>query len=410
MVNTANIQNTNWIPPEAEFYNMQKYLIALSLLMLQACSSITDLKTDISERMFGRESDEAPTPLKDFQPSQDVRVLWRANVGASPDYDFAPAIDGGAVYAGSQKGEISRLDLESGKTVWRVDAGDTLTGGVGAGAGVVAAGTGKGMILAFDQKTGKVLWKSRVASEILSAPRVYGGLVVVRSADARIYGLDAADGKRKWVYERVTPTLSLRSSAGVTVDGQGVAFAGFAGGKLVAVNTSNGKVMWEASVALPKGTTEIERIADVTSLPVADGRYVYAAAFQGRVVGVDRASGQAVWNREISSYNGLAADGSVVYVTQSNGAVYALDYSSGKTFWRQGETQYRRTTAPLGLGRTVAVGDLEGYIHLLSRDDGGFVARVKTDGSAIMPVLTDMGNGTFLAQTRGGGLYAISLK
>lgn len=410
MVNIVSTPNTSSIQPEAEFYKMHRYLIALTLLLLQGCSSLTDLKTDLSERVFGRESDEVPTPLKDFKSSQDARVLWSANVGASPDYDFVPAVDGTAVYAGSQSGEISRLDPANGKVIWRIDVGDTLTGGVGAGEGLVVAGTGKGMILAFDQKTGKALWKSKIASEILSVPRIYGGLVVVRSGDARIYGLDVADGKRKWVYERVTPTLSLRSSAGVTVDGQGVAFAGFAGGKLVAVNTSNGKVMWEASVALPKGTTEIERIADVTSLPVVDGRYVYAAAYQGRVVGIDRASGQIAWNRDISSYNGLAADGSVVYVTQSNGAVYALDYSSGKTFWRQGETQFRRTSSPLGLGRVVAVGDLEGWVHLLSRDDGGFVGRVKTDGSAVMPVLTDLGSGAFLVQTRGGGLYAISLK
>lgn len=389
---------------------MYKYFIVLALLFLQGCSSLTDLKTDLSERVFGRETDEEPTPLKDIKATQDVRLLWSASVGASPDFDFVPAVDRSAIYTGSQSGEITRVDAANGKVAWRINSGEELTGGVGAGSGIVVGGTGKGMIMAFDQNTGKALWKSKIASEILSAPKIYDNVVVVRSGDARIYGLDVADGKRKWVYERVTPTLSLRSSAGVTIDEQGVAFAGFAGGKLAAINTSNGKVLWEASVAQPKGATEIERIADITSLPVVDGRFVYAAAFQGRVVGIDRASGQVSWNRDISSYNGLASDGSVVYITQSNGAVYALDYSSGKTFWRQGETQFRRTSAPLGLGRVAAVGDFEGWVHLLSRDDGSFVGRIKTDGSAVMPVLTDLGGSSFLVQTRGGGLYAISLK
>jgi outer membrane protein assembly factor BamB len=249
-----------------------------------------------------------------------------------------------------------------------------------------------------------------VASEILSAPRIFQGIVVVRSGDSRIYGIDAADGKRKWVYERATPTLSLRSSAGVMVDGGGMAFVGFAGGKLVALDVATGKVVWEASVAQPKGTTEIERIADITSLPVADGRYVYAAAYQGRVVGIERASGRVLWNRDISSYTGLAVDGSTIYITQSNGAVYALDYSNGKTYWRQGGLQFRSVSAPLPLSRYTAVGDFEGWVHILSRDDGDFAARIKTDGSAVMPQPVALGIDTALFQTRGGGIYAVSLK
>jgi outer membrane protein assembly factor BamB len=384
--------------------------ILLLAIMLAGCSSLTDLKTDISERMFGRKSDEPPTPLKDIQASSEAKILWHASVGASPDYDFMPAVDKNAVYTASQSGDITRIDPANGQVVWRVNAGEGISGGAGAGENLVLAGTNKGMVLAFDQATGKVLWKSKVASEILSAPQIFGGVVVVRSGDSRIYGIDAADGKRKWVYERVTPTLSLRSSAGVVIDGQGVAFVGFAGGKLAAINTADGKVIWEASVALPKGTTEIERIADITSLPVFDGRYVYAAAFQGRVVGIERASGQVLWNRDISSYKGLASDGSVIYVTQSTGTVYALDYASGKTYWRQGDLQHRQTSAPVGMGRFAVVGDLEGWVHALSRDDGTFVARIKTDSSAVMTQLINLGDGVVLAQTRGGGLYAIKIK
>lgn len=388
---------------------VSRYLAVFMLLLMTGCSSLTDLKTDISERVFGPESDEEPTPLKDIPANSEIKILWHASVGESEDYDFMPAVDKNAVYAASQHGDVSRIDSANGQVVWHIKTDETVSGGVGAGENLVLVGTSKGMVLAFDAQTGKALWKSKVASEILSAPQIFNGVVVVRSGDSRIYGIDAADGKRKWVYERVTPTLSLRSSAGVVVD-QGIAYAGFAGGKLAAVNIANGKVMWEASVALPKGATEIERIADVTSLPVVDGRYVYAAAFQGRVVGIDRASGQVLWNRDISSYKGLTSDGSMIYVTQSNGAVYALDYSSGKTFWRQGDLLYRKTTAPIGTGRTAVVADLEGWVHVLSRDDGSFVGRIKTDGSAVLSPLVGMGNDVILAQTRGGGLYAIKLK
>jgi outer membrane protein assembly factor BamB len=360
--------------------------------------------------MFGRESNDPPTELKDIKTTADIKKLWQASVGAAKDFDFTPAVDGNAVYAASQAGDITKLDAQTGKPIWHISAGENLSGGAGAGDGLVLVGTSKGMVLAFDQAAGKPLWKSKVASEVLSAPRTFNGIAVVRSGDSRIYGLDVADGKRKWVYERATPTLSLRSSAGVVIDEMGAAFVGFAGGKLIALNTADGKVLWEASVALPKGTTEIERIADVTSLPVVDGRYVYAVAYNGRTVGIERSTGRVLWNRDISSYNGMSADGSTLYVTQSNGAIYAIDYSSGKSFWRQGGLQWRQTSAPIPVGRYAMLGDFEGYVHLLSRDDGDFAARIRTDNSSVMRQPVPLNPNAALFQTRSGGLFAISIK
>jgi len=378
----------------------------LAALLLAACSTLSDLKTDVSERMFGPGPSDPPMELASFKPSTTATVLWHVKVAESKVYEFTPALDGAAIFAAGEDGEIVRLDSPGGKQVWRINAGEKLSGGVGAGENLVLVGTPKGMVLAFDQN-GKALWKSKVSSEVLSAPKVANGVVVVRSGDSRIFGLSVADGKRKWVYERATPALSLRSAAGVTLDG-GAAYAGFAGGKLVALKADDGRVLWEATVAQPKGATEIERIADITSQPVVDGRVVYAAAFQGRVAAVDRTNGHVLWTRDISSYNGMGAEGARVYVSHVGGAVYAMDYSSGKSYWRQGGLLNRHLTAPLPMGLYVAVGDLEGYIHFLEREDGVFAARVQTENSPIMAQLVDIGNSTLLAQTRDGGLYAVT--
>lgn len=387
---------------------LSRFLSILALSLLAGCSTLSDLKTDVSERLFGAEEKNPPMALAEFKQTASAKILWRAAVGDAGEYDFTPALDGGSIYAASAEGDIVRLDAVSGNQVWRVHAGERLSGGVGAGENLVLVGTPKGMVLAFDQN-GKALWKARVSSEVLSAPKVSAGVVVVRSGDSRIFGLSTADGKRKWVYERATPSLTLRSSAGVTL-ADGAAYVGFAGGKLVALKADDGKVLWEVSVALPKGATEIERIADITSLPVVDGRMVYAVAFQGRVAGIDRATGRVLWNRDISSYTGLSAEDGRVFVTHSGGAVYALDYNTGKSYWRQGGLLNRRLSAPLPLGSLVAVGDLEGYVHFLAREDGALAARIQTEGSPIMAQPVALGNSAVLVQTRGGGLFAISLK
>lgn len=383
-------------------------LALIAAVTLSACTQMTDLKTDISERMFGPEASDPPAELTDIKSTASAKILWHANVGASENHDFVPAMEGSAIYAASASGDIVRLDAASGDQVWRVNAGEKLSGGVGAGANLVLVGTSKGMVLAYDQN-GKPLWKSKVSSEVLSAPKVSGGIVVVRAGDSRIFGLNAADGKRKWVYERATPTLSLRSSAGVVIDG-GMVYAGFAGGKLIEVRLEDGKVIWEASVAQPKGSTEIERIADITSLPVVDGSLVYAVAYQGKIAGIDRATGHIAWSRDISSYTGMSSEDARVFVSHAGGAVYALEYSSGKTFWRQGELGNRHLSAPLPLGSLVAVGDVEGYVHFLNREDGAFAARIRTEESPIMPQMLQLKSDSLLAQTRGGGLYAISIK
>lgn len=383
-------------------------LLLSSLLLLASCSTISDLKTDISERVFGREAAEPPEPLAEIKQTASVKVLWQAKLGSTEIYDFTPAVDAGYAYVASAEGELSKLDVINGSQAWRVNVGEKLTGGVGVGGSLVIVGTQKGSIYAYDI-SGKLQWKSRLSSEVLSAPKYFDGLVIVRTGDSRIYGINANDGSRKWVYDRTGPALTLRSSAGVVVDG-GAVYAGFAGGKLVSVRADNGKMMWEASVAQPKGVTEIERIADITSLPFVDGPLVYAVAYQGRIAAVDRTSGRVVWNRDISSLSGLTAEDARIYVSHAIGSVYALDYTTGKTFWRQAGLKNRQLTGPLAMGSLIAVGDVEGYVHFLSREDGAFSARVKTGDSQILPQMSLINSNTLLAQSRDGGIYALQIK
>jgi len=347
-------------------------------------------------------------PLPVLTQSIKVSALWQANVGDSRQFIFSPALDGGSVYAAGSDGTLVRLDAASGKQLWRISTGEPLSGGVGAGAGVVAAGTGKGEVLAFDS-SGTALWKARVSSEVLAAPQVAQGLVVVRSADGRIFGLDAKDGKRRWYYQRSTPALTVRSPVGITL-ADGVVYAGFAGGKLAALDLAGGGLRWEATVALPHGTTELERVTDVIGRPVVEGREVCAVAFQGRISCFDRSSGQAVWGREMSSTSGLALDARYAFVSDDKGAVHALDRTSGNSLWRQDKLSLRNLSAPLALGHDIAVADIQGFVHFLARESGAFVGRVATDGSPISTNPIALPDGGFLVQTRKGGLYAFSTR
>jgi outer membrane protein assembly factor BamB len=387
--------------------NFSRVLLVVGFVALSGCSSLTELRQDFADKVFGREPPNPPAELEDINPTYNTKIDWSSSAGKTDKYDYTPASDSSAVYVANAEGELAKLDAANGRQLWRVDIGEPISGGVGIGAGVVLVGSSKGNVHAYDT-AGKALWKAKVSSEILSVPRYFDGLAIVRTGDNRIFGLDAADGSRKWVYERINPALTLRSSVGVVVDG-GAVYAGFAGGKMVAIRADNGKLLWEATVAQPKGVTEIERIADITSLPVVIGPIVYAVAYQGKIAAVDRRSGKVLWNRDISSYSGMNVEEARIFVSHTLGAVYSLDYETGKTFWRQGALANRRLTAPLPMGNLIAVGDLEGYVHFLTRDEGKFAARIQLDSNAVMSLIPGATSKQLIAETRDGGLYAISV-
>jgi len=60
-------------------------------------------------------------------------------------------------------------------------------------------------------------------------------------------------------------------------------------------------------------------------------------------------------------------------------------------------------------GRAVAVGDYQGYVHFLSREDGSFLSRLATDGSAIESTPIVAGS-NLIFQTQNGTVTAIAVE
>lgn len=345
--------------------------------------------------------------LTPIQASATLRQVWSYQIGKAGMAVFYPAIVGHSVYVAAADGSLARLD--QGQPVWRIQAGKPLSAGVGSDGVTVVVGTAAGEVLAFSARDGAPLWQARVSSEVLAPPLVVGDLVVVRSGDNRVVAFDAR-GQRKWLYQRPTPTLFLRSTAPMLLV-EPFVLVGFPGGKLVAIASHNGAPVWEGTVATPKGATELDRLADVVAAPATAGPLGCAVAFQGRLTCFDFAQGgTTLWARELSSAAGLAVDPRGVYVSDDEGSLHALAVESGASLWKQDRLSHRRLTAPLVVNRSyLALGDVQGVVHLLRRDDGDFAARFTTDGSPIMAP-PQLGNGQIVLQTRQGGVYALEVQ
>ncbi len=369
-------------------------LVALFVLVLGACGCSSS-------------SGPKPAELQPLEAAQEVRVLWSARVGGADHFIFSPAIAGDSVFAAARDGTVVRLDAGKGTERWRVSLERPLSAGAGASERTIVVATEEGEVIALEASDGKPRWRARVSSEVLAAPAVGGGLVLVRSVDNRIFAFGEDDGKRRWVYQRAPASLIVRNPNGVTLSGD-TAYAGFSGGRLAALALSNGGVRWESTVALPKGATELERVTDVVGRPAVQGREVCVAAYQGRVGCFELANGRTVWARELSSLTGVEADARYAFVADDRGGVHALDRSNGRSVWKQDRLNHRQLSQPGALRNVVAVGDLEGYVHFLSRETGAFVGRYASGGGAVRAAPLAFGSG-LLIQTQDGTLLALAL-
>jgi len=375
---------------------IRTFAVLLLVLVLPGCSWVGSL-------LGGEDNSVPPTPLTKLEDPLPLRKLWSKGIGVGYDKQFlklVPAAADGQLLIADRKGRVVALDVLTGKENWEVMTKVPVSAGPGAGEGLVLLGTSDAEVVALDAGDGSKRWAAAVSSEVLAVPQIDLGRVIVQTVDGNITALDAENGAQLWTYDRSVPVLTLRGTSTPAVD-HGLVVAGFANGKLVALSADKGFVGWETNVAIPQGRTELERIVDIDGDPVIVGTAVYVTTYQGRIAVIDLQSGNSGWKRDMSSYVGLGVDFSQVYVTDAQSHVWALSRSTGATVWQNEELANRRLTAPVPYDDYIAVGDYEGYVHLLSRYDGRIVARARVDSDAIRarPLVVD--NNLYVYSTDG---------
>ena len=378
-------------------------LVGIGMLALMAgCSTLSSLNPFSSKVKTNQ-----PAPLVELKGSMAVRTAWKLDMGKADNYVFTPALVGNTVVLAGASGALARVEAASGRLMWRIKTETGLTAGVGSDGNLIAVSGTDGLILTYDMN-GRALWKAQASSEVLSSPVVAEGVVVVRSIDNRIVGFDSATGKQKWVVQRVAPPLTLRGAPGMIVVGKEVIIAQ-PGGKLLALNLATGAPRWEVAVGEARGATELERITDIGGAPVLFESDVCAASYQGRVGCFDIATGAPRWTKELSSHVGVAVDQRFLFAVDEKGAVSAFSREAGASVWKNDKLSFRSLSTPVSYGRAIAVGDYQGYIHFLSREDGAFLARAATDGSAITSQPLVAGS-NLIFQTQSGTVTAIAVE
>lgn len=349
--------------------------------------------------MFGASTKPQPAALQAGSGVVAARQAWSARIGAV-NFPLDVNVAGSTVVVAGSDGSVAAIDTRTGRDLWRASVGAPIAAGVGSDGSVAAVVTQSNDVVAL--KDGKEIWRQKINAQVYTSPFVAGGRVFVLAADRSVNAFDGQTGRKLWAQQRPNEPLVLRQSGVILAVGDTLV-VGLAG-RLAGLNPSNGSIRWEAPIASPRGINDVERLVDLVGRVGRDGDVVCARAFQASVGCVNASRGNLLWTRPANGSEGIHGDDRLLYGTESDGVVLAWRRSDGERAWTTEALRYRHLTAPLVVGRSIAIGDAAGFVHLLSRQDGSVFNRLTTDGSAIAAAPALAGD-TLVAVTRNGGVF-----
>lgn len=377
--------------------------LLLLILPLSACGWIDSLRKDDSAK---------PLALERINEAAQLERLWRVNVGNGQGDKYnllKPALSGSRIFAAANNGDVLAIDTASGRTLWRQRTNEVISGATGVGGDLVLVGTENSQVLALAQDDGRELWRARVSSEVLAAPATNGRIVVVQTVDGKLIGLDARSGAQTWVYENDVPALSLRGTSSPLIIDNFV-IAAMANGTVVSIATDNGTLRWEERVAIPTGRSEIERLVDIDGdVLINDAGLLLVVSYQGYLSAIDAVTGQTRWRTAASSYVGTGFGFGNIYLADAQGKLTAYRSGQEAQVWSNESLLRRQLSTPHGFSNYVAVGDFEGYVHLLSQIDGRMLGRTKVDSAGVRGRMVSQGN-TLYVYGNSGTLAALRVR
>ena len=353
----------------------------------------------------------APVELERFDELVEVKRRWSTSIGDGQGDGFFrinPVLDNGVLYVASSEGEVAAIDAADGDARWRTSLERPISGGVGYHAGSLYLGGADGSVIQLSADDGSVLWEAAVSGEVLAAPAVSDDWVIVQTYDGKLLGFKAGAETPTWTYTSDVPVLTLRGTSTPMLIG-GDAVAGFADGKVVAIDVESGNTSWETRIGIPQGGSEIDRIVDIDGVMTVQGIELFVSSYQGRVAAIDVRTWRRLWQQNVSSVTGTSVGFGNVYVADVDGTVSAFLRNGQGARWQNIELGYRQLSRPIPVSSYVATVDLEGYLHLLSQVDGNIVGRSKIAGG---PARADMiaANGRLFVLDDQGKLSAFELE
>lgn len=383
--------------PEARIVKQAGLLLAM-VIAIAGCS-VTD-------------TFEQPAPVPKVISSVELREVWDMSVGDGHDGSFLylePLYTGDRIFAASADGEIYALEPDDGSVVWERDIDQEIMAGVGGDEALIYLVTRDARLLALSRENGEEVWSVTLPNEALSAPRSNNSMVVAQSIDGKVHAFNTSDGEKLWQYDSAVPALSLRAAASPLV-GADLVLASLANGRLMALSVETGQPVWQYQVGEPAGRTELERLVDVAGVPLILESAAMVVGYQGKLALVDIETGREIWSRAASSLHSPMIGNGNIFLAAANGDILALQGQDRRELWRQDKLAWRQLTQPIVLDDYLFVGDFEGYIHIVSLEDGSLQGQLEFDDDGLRVPFKLMSEGRLLVYGNSGEMSVFTLQ
>lgn len=329
-------------------------------------------------------------PVKLVQIAQPISVLqpvFSVDVGnkkasKKDPLDLQVGYDNAQIVTASRGGDLTGFD-NNGKRLWSVNIGEQITGGVALDpfSQTAVISTRGGQVMAFDSETGSKRWEQQLSGSVLSPALISNNRVVLSANDGFLHGLSLQTGQSVWQFATQVPDISVRGSAAPTLLDDKTALLATADGRLHAITIDNGLPLWSRRVGVGMGSSEVERMSDVDGTPIVDNNELFAISYSGQLIGIDLGTREVKFVNELASLKALAVNNRQVIASSLDGKVVAYDRNSGETLWESEALAYRSLSNPVMIGNYIAIGDLDGVVHLFDPATGTIVSRVQTKGA-----------------------------
>ena len=219
---------------------------------------------------------------------------------------------------------------------WTFDAGSPLWAGPTLAAGLVYAGGEDGQLHAVDATTGRKHWSFKAGGKLRTRPTVAAGAVLFQADDGFLYKLDASTGGELWRRRLVDKPVERlpfdnpksrydRFGSDVSVAG-GRLFVGTHNGRVLALDAASGEQVWEFATG-----------DSVLAAPAVDGARLYAGSYDKHVYALDATSGRLLWKRDTQGavVSTPAVAGDLVVVGNRCYDLLGIRAATGEIAWKR---------------------------------------------------------------------------
>lgn len=365
-------------------------------VFLQACSQVDDY-------VLGKDNTPKPKPLEAIVPKVEMINAWSVSVGkASKSHAYLklkPVIRGNVIYTADASGMVQAVNKHDGHVLWSNQVSHPVVSGPTVAEGHIVVGTDSSTVVLLNQDNGRSVWSAHLSEDALSKSVITNHKVIAKTIDGNLYAFDLITGKKLWVAEHGSPNLILKASSSPVIMGE-LILVGFSDGKLDAVDSNTGRVVWQRSIAYATGASDVERLVDIDADPIVRNNLVYLASYQGYIGALSLDNGQFVWNKPGSVYKNMAIESSTLYLTDSHDVLWAFDRQTGRVKWKQASLKAHGLTEPVLMGNWLIVGDKTGYLHVVSTQNGELLGRKQLDSAIdISPAVS--GNTVYVVLANG---------